>query len=227
MPKAAATPAIATPTPTQVPVPTLQADALASLIGATGDTPVPAWQHLLALWSLPGDAITVDPAGPCAAAASADVHCVSGRNNRLEALVALDRPLLLRLADGEASAWALLLGADARRARVRIGSRTVDLDRALLQARWDGRYAGLWRGPATLAIPPGVGDAGPAVDWIRARLPTASPSAAGTPYDAALRDAVRTLQAARGLPADGIAGPLTLMALASDDAGPRLARVLE
>ena len=29
------------------------------------------------------------------------------------------------------------------------------------------------------------------------------------------------------MPADGIAGPLTLMALASDDAGPRLARVLE
>ncbi len=225
MPSTAAAPAVATPAPP--PVPTLQADALAALIGATGDTPVPAWQHLLSLWSLPGDAITVDPAGPCAAAASADVHCVSGRSNRLEALVALDRPLLLRLADGEASAWALLLGADARRARVRIGSRTVDLDRALLQARWDGRYAGLWRGPAALATPPGVGDAGPAVDWIRARLPTASPSAAGTPYDAALRDAVRTLQAARGLPADGIAGPLTLMALASDDAGPRLARVLE
>ena len=38
---------------------------------------------------------------------------------------------------------------------------------------------------------------------------------------------VRTVQAARGLPTDGIAGPLTLMALASDDAGPRLARVLE
>ena len=225
MPSTAAAPAVATPAPP--PVPTLQADALAALIGATGDTPVPAWQHLLSLWSLPGDAITVDPAGPCATAASADVHCISGRTNRLEALVALDRPLLLRLADGEASAWALLLGADARRARVRIGSRTVDLDRALLQARWDGRYAALWRGPAALATAPGVGDAGPAVDWIRARLPTASPSAAGTPYDAALRDAVRTLQAARGLPADGIAGPLTLMALASDDAGPRLARVLE
>ena len=225
MPSTAAAPAVATPAPP--PVPTLQADALAALIGATGDTPVPAWQHLLSLWSLPGDAITVDPAGPCAAAASADVHCVSGRSNRLEALVALDRPLLLRLADGEASAWALLLGADARRARVRIGSRTVDLDRALLQARWDGRYAALWRGPAALATAPGVGDAGPAVDWIRARLPTAAAAAAGTPYDAALRDAVRTLQAARGLPADGIAGPLTLMALASDDAGPRLARVLE
>ena len=225
MPSTAAAPAVATPAPP--PVPTLQADALAALIGATGDTPVPAWQHLLSLWSLPGDAITVDPAGPCATAATPDVHCVSGRTNRLEALVALDRPLLLRLADGEASAWALLLGADARRARVRIGSRTVDLDRALLQARWDGRYAALWRGPAALATAPGVGDAGPAVDWIRARLPTAAAAAAGTPYDAALRNAVRTLQAARGLPADGIAGPLTLMALAGDDAGPRLARVLE
>ena len=223
--KTAAAPTAPVSKPT--PVPALDADGLASLVGATGDTPVPAWQHLLALWALPADAITVDPAGPCAPAAASDVHCVSGRNNRLEALVALDRPLLLRLADGEASAWAVLLGADARRARVRIGGRTVDLDRALLQAHWDGRYAGLWRGPAALATPPRSGDAGPAVDWIRARLPTASAAVAGTPYDDALRDAVRTVQAARGLPADGIAGPLTLMALASDDAGPRLARVLE
>ena len=34
-------------------------------------------------------------------------------------------------------------------------------------------------------------------------------------------------QNARGLPADGVAGPLTLMALAGDAPGPRLLRVLE
>ena len=69
-----------------------------------------------------------------------------------------------------------------------------------------------------------MGDAGPAVDWLRQRLAAGAP---GTAYDDALRAHVTTLQDARGLPADGIAGPLTLMALADDPPGPRLLRVLD
>ena len=46
-------------------------------------------------------------------------------------------------------------------------------------------------------------------------------------YDHTLREAVRTLQVARGLPADGVAGSLTLMALANDQPGPRLMRTLD
>ena len=223
--------ASATPAATNSPAPpsdvaTLDAAALAQLLGATGDTPLPAWQYVLGLWSLPADAITVDPAGPCTPAAQADVHCVLGRA-RLDTLLALDRPLLLRLQDGRARAWAVLLGADARNARVRIGSRTVDLDRVLLQSRWNGDYAGLWRGPAMLSAPPRVDTSGAAVDWIRQRLSPTGNVAPGVPYDDALRASVRQLQDARGLPADGIAGPLTLMALSSDTPGPRLQRVLE
>ena len=56
-------------------------------------------------------------------------------------------------------------------------------------------------------------------------LPDAA-AADGTRYDTTLQRAARALQQARGLPADGIAGPLTLMALA-DPPGPRLLRVLE
>ena len=212
---------------------TADAQALAQLIGAAGNTPLPAWQHLLALWRLPADRITVDASGPCLPVAP-DVHCVQGRVERLDALLALDRPLLLRLrepgstrAGGAATAWALLLGADARQARVRIGARTVDIDRRLLQSRWDGGYAALWQGPALLATPPREGSSGPAVDWLRARLLPDAAARPGQTYDAALRTEVAALQVARGLPADGIAGPLTLMALASDLPGPRLLRNLD
>lgn len=183
-------------TPRSSPAPartgSLDAAALTQLLGATGDTPVPAWQAVLARWKLPADSITVDPAGPCTPAAD-EVHCVQGRA-RLDVLLALDRPALLRLQAGGARAWALLLGADARKARLRIGARTFDLDRLLLQSHWNGEFVALWAGRAT---PP--------------------PSAAE----------IAAFQNARGLPADGVAGPLTLMALAGDAPGPRLLRVLE
>ena len=224
---AANTPAVATALPTSLAdAEALDPAGLAQLLGATGDTPLPAWQHVLALWSLPADAITVDPAGPCMPASQDDVHCVQGRA-RLDTLLALDRPILLRLQDGRARAWAVLLGADARSARLRIGTRTVDLDRVLLQSRWNGDYAGLWRGPALLAKPPRLDNTGPAVDWVRQQLSPTGNVAPGVPYDDALRASVRQLQEARGLPADGIAGPLTLMALADDPPGPRLLRVLD
>ena len=171
---------------------TLDAASLIQLIGATGDTPVPAWQSLLGLWALPAESITVDPAGPCTPAAATEVHCVQDRA-RLDTLIALDRPALLRLRGGGGEAWGLLLGADARAARLRIGTRTFDLDRMLLQTHWDGDFATLWVGTA---IPP------PAAEII-------------------------AFQTARGLPADGIAGPLTLMALAGDMPGPRMLRALQ
>src|SRR5690606_34684896 len=223
---AAAAPATTAATPASLPsvaVATADDTALAQAIADAGVSPVPAWQSLLAAWNLPASAITVDPSGPCTSA-DPDVHCLQGRVPRLDALLALDRPLLLRLRTGDdAGAWALLLGADARRARLQLGGRVVDIDRMLLQAHWQGDYAGLWQGPAELSEPPKPGTSGASVDWLRQRLRLP----AGAPYDASLRDAVRVLQDARGLPADGIAGPLTLMALAVDLPGPRLQRTLD
>ena len=193
-PLAAPSPAALQPParPAPASVESLDAAALTQLLGATGDTPVPAWQALLAQWKLPADSITVDPAGPCTAT-RADVHCVQGRA-RLDTLLALDRPALLRLHAGRANAWALLQGADARKARLRIGARSFELDRMSLQSHWDGAFVALWVGQAP-----------------------ATPAAAD----------VAAFQNARGLPADGVAGPLTLMALASDAAGPHLLRALE
>lgn len=48
----------------------------------------------------------------------------------------------------------------------------------------------------------------------------------GARFDAAAVAATRGYQRARGLPFDGVPGPETLMALAGDDAGPRLSREL-
>jgi general secretion pathway protein A len=216
----------ATPDHIATSIASLDAIGLTQLIGATGDTPLPGWQALLELWQLPADSITVDPNGPCTPATNPAIHCVQG-DASLDTLLAVDRPVLLRLRDAGADAWALLLGADARRVRIRIGERTQDIDRVLLLARWNGRYASLWRGPAMLESAPHPGSRGPAVDWLRQQVLPGSNITTGAPYDGAVRAGVTILQQARGLPVDGIAGPLTLMALASELSGPRLLRVLD
>ncbi len=198
----------------------LDEEAFASALAVASASPQTAWKQLLDRWSLPADAITFDARGGCAAA-RADVHCLAGRA-RLDRLLALDRPLLLQLRGG--AAWAVLLGADARSARLWLGGRVVDVDRAALQAAWSGEYRGLWRGPDFLMAPIAGSATGPGVDWLRARL--LLQGADGAPFDRALANAVRGFQLARGLPADGVPGPETLMALAGDGDGPRLAREL-
>lgn len=200
--------------------PSLDADGFARAVAAAPDAPRTAWKHLLDRWALPASAITVDARGACMPV-RVGVHCLAARA-RLDRLLALDRPVLLQLRGGEA--WAVLLGADARRARLWLDGRVVDVDRAALQAAWSGEYRALWRGPAYLAAPIVAGSRGEAVDWLRARL--ALPRADGAPFDRATAQAVAALQLARGLPADGVPGPETLMALAGDGAGPRLAREL-
>lgn len=224
-PTISATPTAA-PEPPKPAIEHVDSAAFARLIETVNASPTAAWRELLQQWSLAGDAITLTSDGGCAPAAThMELHCVQG-SARLDLLLALDRPMLLRLRSGTADAWALLLGADTRTARLQIGTRRFDVDRTLLQARWDGRYAGLWRGPDALTQIPQPGTASPAVDWLWQQL-LAQPPAPGTPYNANLRTAVRELQSARGLPTDGIAGSLTLMALANDLPGPHLLRVLE
>ena len=222
-PSSAVTPPAATAV-TPAAVDTVAAAAFAAQIQTLDMAPAPAWKQLLDQWALPASAITLSSTGTCAPT-QADLHCVQG-SARLDTLLALDRPMLLQLHAGQAHPWVLLLGADARNVRLRLGNRDLQLDRSTLLAHWDGRFASLWRGPAVLRDAPDTGTRGPAVDWLWLRLLPQAASANAT-YDARLREAVRAFQTARGLPADGHAGNLTLMALANGLPGPHLLRVLE
>lgn len=208
--------------PAAAAVPLLDAAALARRLRAQPASPQDAWRRLLRLWRQPASVVAVNGSGGCRALA-AGVHCSGGRAT-LERLLALDRPVLLPLRTDGASTWALLLGADARRARLGLDEGAVDIGRDALQQVWDGRYFALWLGPAELPRALAPGSSGAGVAWLRDRL--GLPPAASPAYDAALTAAVRRFQRARGLPEDGVAGSETLMALAGDDAGPHLLREL-
>ena len=74
----------------------------------------------------------------------------------------------------------------------------------------------LWRAPADFRAHFKPGDRGADVDWVAARLSVINNYAQPEPgrqYDAALAREVRLFQTAQGLPADGIVGPKTIMAL--------------
>jgi len=194
----------------------LAGDALpARLQGSDGGTS--AWAAMLKLWNSGADASL---ASKCPPAIEAGLYCLRGTAT-LDKLFAQGRPALLHLRTKNGiSDWALLLGADAVRARVRIGTTTFDVDRVALQQAWTGEYAALWRGPETLAEPTTPDGRGPAVDWVHAHL---APAYTGPAVlDAAMRDAVRAFQQSRGLATDGVIGPETLLALGAQDPGPRL-----
>lgn len=212
-------------------VPYLPGDALDQRIALAGDAAQPAWRQLLGLWTVRAQEAAVADASRCPPVIAPGLYCLRGRAS-LDKLAALGRPALLRLDGADGEAWALLLGADALRVRLWLGGGRFDTDRLALERHWRGDYVALWRGPAFLASSPGPGDSGPAVDWINDRLRDraglADTDAGPAVLDAASVAAVRRLQTAHGLAADGVVGPETLLALASGDRdGPRLRRGLD
>jgi general secretion pathway protein A len=204
--------------------PALDATAVAARLGASVIPPTAAWSQLLERWQLPSGANEAAVAATCPPVLAPGVYCLRGHTT-LDALIAQDRPALLRLRQGGNEAWALLEGADARQARLRLGNDSVAVDRIALQQLWDGEHAALWRAPAFLAQTPRLGSQGDATDWVRARLqPRYLPAQPGAVvFDAAMQQAVRQFQRDRGLDSDGLVGPATLLALAAIDGdGPHL-----
>ena len=206
----------------------LDADALAARIADAAAQPDAAWQPLLSAWQLPHTPADIESASACALVLAPGAYCVRGRA-RLDRLVALGRPALLRLRSRGRDAWALLLGADALHARLWLGGSRVDVERIALDSVWNGDYAAVWRATEAIAGPVRAGTRGPAVDWVRTRVaPDTATTANGSVFDASLVDTVRRFQRMRGLAADGVVGPETLFALAAaDPSGPRLLRTLE
>jgi len=205
---------------------TLDAAALATRIDNAAPASPLAWKQLLAKWQLPTDDLSIGVAASCPFALSADAYCLRA-SGTLDRLVVQDRPVLLHLRNDAHEAWALLLGADARRVRVSLDGHALDFDRITLAHHWNGEYAALWRGPLNLTLP--LTGNSPGMTWVRDHLTAGYlPIDAVATFDAQMQDAVRRFQRDGGFASDGVIGPETLMALASrDEAGPRLLKGLE
>lgn len=213
------------------PVPYLPGADLPARLAAAGSDPGPAWGQLLGLWTVRASEATAAQAAACPPVLAPGLFCHRGQAS-LDKLVALGRPVLLRLRGPGGEDWAVLLGADALRVRLWLGGGRFDTDRLALDRAWRGDYLAIFRGPAFVLPPIAPGSSGPAVDWVHDRLRDrtglATPDAGPAVLDAAALAAVRQLQAMHGLNTDGLVGPETLLALsAGDDEGPSLRRSLD
>ncbi|EGV15926.1 ExeA family protein [Thiocapsa marina] len=190
-------------------------DALAETLERIAMPEADALRLLLQRWgveveSLPG-------ADPCARVASLGLMCERGQGD-LAVLRFFDRPALLRVREaGGARRFLVLSALDASFATLALpgGDELAPLDG--LQTVWTGDYVLVWQPPPTGSALIGPGTSGESVRWLRdllAKVPASGlPASDSSYYDIGLTRAVRAFQASRGLVADGIAGPRTLIQL--------------
>ncbi len=198
-PAQAAVDASASAAPAVGPREPVSTDPAALLAAAHGDAGR-AWRELALRWN-----VAIGEGDPCVAAQQAALACFRNSSGGLPLVQQLARPGIVTLREGRGPAvHAVLLALDADSATLQAGAQHVRLALPVLARLWRGDFATFWRTPdgwsgGTLATPQ-------ARDWLQQQL-----AAAGTPEGGGLRSQVLAFQIAQGLPADGVAGPRTLM----------------
>jgi general secretion pathway protein A len=159
---------------------------------------------------------TLGEGEPCKAALAAGLHCFQSAGGLAE-LRQLGRPAIVAVRDDAGvQRHVLLVALGTAGAGLQIGEQVHIVSLVALGRRMPGRFLTFWRAPADFRATLKPGDRGADVDWVAARLAVVNNYAQPEPgrqYDAALAREVRTFQAAQGLPADGVIGPKTMMAL--------------
>ena len=172
------------------------------LAGQGGRSADDAWRELASLWGT-----TLPEGAACPAAARLWLQCHRSQSS-LALMRQLDRPGLLGLQVGSSQpVMVLLTGLSGNEAVLRMGGQQRTVSLALLAEFWRGDFMTFWRSPAGESSP----REGP---WMREQIARWRGESSSASQDAAaLQSAVHAFQLAQGLPADGVAGPVTFMQL--------------
>ncbi len=216
---AAKTAATSTPAPAAAVLAGASTDVPALLRAAPSNANV-AWRELALRWN-----VAVADGEPCQAVPQAGLACFSSASGGLPLVRQLARPGVLALRTPQsATVYAQLVALNAERATLQVGAQRYSLTLAELAQVWRGEFSTLWRTPpAWRASRDNLEDAA-IRRWLAVRLagavagsnagPTAAANAdAPDPGLAPLRERLRVLQVAQGLPSDAAALPITLMQL--------------
>jgi general secretion pathway protein A len=163
---------------------------------------------------------------PCTSAARHELQCFRTSRMTLHGLQQMNRPAVLQLhLPGQPPGWAVLTALSADSATLSTGDQQWKAPLTALADTWRGEYATLWRTPPDQKDRPKALQWDPAVGWLGEQLQALQAGGQIPPEAADATARVRAFQRGQGLPADGLAGPMTLMLLnrTAGVAEPRLA----
>ena len=198
------------PATAAAPVPAgVSTDVQALLRAAPANANV-AWRELALRWN-----VAIADGEPCQAVPQAGLACFSSASGGLPLVRQLARPGLLALRTPQsATVYVLLAALDAERATLQVGAQRYSLPLAELASVWRGEFSTLWRTPpGWSANRDNLQDAA-FRRWLVVRLADGAASVEAVDAGLApLRERLRVLQVAQGLPSDAAALPITLMHL--------------
>jgi general secretion pathway protein A len=150
--------------------------------------------------------------------------CEFASQQRLSCQVITSTPTILREVDhpvvmelelaGQGKRFVTLIKLSERKAMIDIEGAELTVDLNELLPLWKGVATLVWKPPVGYFEVQGVGNYSPTVEWIRKQLQTTAPAGRELYFDPALARRVKEFQEQRGLVADGVVGPVTMIYLA-------------
>lgn len=172
-----------------------------------------AYTGLLHRWNLPYR----NSEELCDQARDHGLACLTGQGD-IDTLLHLNRPAALQLTDEHGRPFSgLLTSSGDDRLTLLLDGKQTTMTRPELKKIWGGAYTLLWRPPAGYTQPIQATGKGAAVKWLTTRIAQLTGK---TLTGAKLAKAVKEYQRGEGLPADGVAGPETIIHLNSSTGQP-------
>jgi general secretion pathway protein A len=173
-----------------------------------------AYQALFALWKQKYSERLDKNA--CSFAELHGLSCLHRQGN-LNSIRQINAPVILQVYNTEGGDASVTLSRlDENRAVLLSGEKEFSVSVDTLESHWYGEYSLLWKTPPYYSDALQVGDSGPVVQWLDQQLARLLPDSKATirdNYTEAMAARVTEFQRSVGLPADGIAGPMTFIYL--------------
>jgi len=152
----------------------------------------------------------------CTQATRHSLGCLHRLGN-INSLRTHDRPAVLTLIDKQGTnRYLTITRIEDDIATVLYGDREYQLSLDEIDRHWYGKFTILWHKPEEYRKVITPGDTGDIIHWLQAQLDhigMMQDQSVSTSYDKALQQTVKRFQQERGLVADGIVGPLTIIHL--------------